>query len=72
MLNLNFDDVNFQKAYSENKKTYIETMDEVYRESSPASPPGLERHGGATGATPPCWPVSGLVDATSIVFPNAC
>jgi hypothetical protein len=33
MLNLNFDDVDYQKSYSENKKTYLETMNEVYRES---------------------------------------
>ena len=39
---------------------------------SPASPPGLERYGHALGAYPPCWPVSGLVEATFIVFPSAC
>src|SRR5665811_1969816 len=39
---------------------------------SPSSPTAPERHGFTPGVQPPCWPVSGLVDATSIAFPSAC
>jgi hypothetical protein len=41
-----------------------------HQKPSLSSPTVLERHGVTPGVAPPCWPVSGLMEATSIAFPS--